>query len=425
MFCLCCFLLPLYFINFVHEITLLCESIILRMNLNKLFHNICFLLSFILFGLMAASCDNRTDVPDPNPPVPVEASRTVLVYMLASNNGLGATFPRNYDIQDIQEMQQAAANGDLGDGRLLVYHSASNGNNVLKEVTPRGIDTLKVYDTDDLPQTSVRMNEVFDDMERFAPAHDYALVLWGHGTGWLQDGIIDDVPDASIFSYGSEQYDKWKMNITTLADVLGQRNFSFLYMDCCYMSSVEVIYQLRHAVPRIVAYPTEILAYGMPYDQNVKHFFTDTPGLVESAKNTFNFYNNLSDRRYRMCTVSVINTAGMDRLAIATRKIYEQNQIGLPSGYTPQPYSTNNPCYYFDFGSYVSALNAGDALVDEYKAALAEVVELELATDQIWGKLDINEHSGLSTFIMKSSGDAVRKNYNRLDWYIDVASALN
>lgn len=375
------------------------------------------------FVAIMSSCLDEKDEPAPPLP-PTEASRTVLVYMLASNNGLGAAAPYDYDIQDIKEMELAAANGDLGDGRLLVYHSASNGNNILKEITAKGIDTLKIYSTDDLPQTSARMGEVFDDMKTFAPARDYGLILWGHGTGWLQDGIAEEEPLADTYSYGSEHNSKWKMNITTLARAIAGRGFSFLYMDCCYMASVEVVYQLRNAVPRIVAYPTEVLAYGMPYEKNVKHFFADEPELEEAARNTYDFYDALSDYRYRMCTVSVINTLGLDRLAAATRAIYQRNRTGIPAGYKPQPYTTSSTCYYHDFGSYVSALDSDEALISEYKAAMAEVVEFELASEQIWGKLDINEHSGLSTFIMKNDAEAGKINYNQLDWYIDVASAL-
>lgn len=380
-------------------------------------------LALVAIALVVTSCRGERDEPVPPAPKGV-ASRTVLVYMLASNNGLGAIAPRDYDIQDIDEMIDAARHGDLGDGRLLVYHSASNGNNILKEITPEGIDTLKIYSSESLPQSYGRMKEVFDDMEDMAPARDYGLILWGHGTGWLQDGIAEEDALVETYSYGSEHNGKWKMNITTMARAIEGRGFSFLYMDCCYMASVEVIYQLRNAVPHIVAYPTEVLAYGMPYDENVKHFFTPVPGLVEAARNTFDFYDAMPDYRYRMCTVSVINTSGLERLANATRAIYQRNRTGIPVGYTPQPYMTSSTCYYHDFGSYVAALDSDNQMLDEYKAAMAEVVEFELATKQIWGRLDINEHSGLSTFIMKSDADADKLNYSQLDWFSDVASVL-
>lgn len=378
----------------------------------------------VFISLCLAFLASCSDLDDPLPPEPVEASRTVLVYMLAASNYLGDKEPDDYDMQDIEEMKQAAAAGDLADGRLIIFHSPTIGDNVLVEITPRGVDTLKIYDSTDVPQSSKRMSEVIDDMKRFAPAADYGLILWGHGSGWIQDGINEKETPVQGYSYGSELYNRRTMNVTTLARTIAGRGFSFLYMDCCYMSSVEVIYQLRNAVPRIVAYPTEVLVFGMPYELNVKHFFTPEPGLAEAARNTFDYYQAQPDYHYRMCTVAVLNTAGMERLAKATRAVYMRNSTGIPAGYVPQKYTDSSVCYFFDFGSYVHALSSDNELIAEFDAALDDVVELELATDRIWGTLDINEHSGLSTFIMKSDADANSSNYWQLDWFADVASVL-
>ncbi len=393
------------------------------------------LLLVVAFSLGATSCRHDKDEPEvPDQPV----GRTVLVYMLSSTNGLGAASPYDYDMQDLKEMRAAAAAGDIKDGRLIVFHSTSNGNQMLKEITHDGsIDTLKIYDSSIRPQTSERMAEVLDDMASLAPAEDYGLVLWGHGTGWIEDGINEyDGSAVHTYSYGSEQNNKWKMNVTTLADVLEGRGFSFVYFDCCYMASVEVIYQLRHVAPQIVAYPTEILAWGMPYDRNVKHFFAAKPELIEAARETFDFYLHIEDNidlsafgvtnpnRYRMCTVSVFDTAGLDRLAAAVRAIYQDNKVGVPSGYSPQSYTLSRNNYYCDLGGYIRALNPDQQKLAEFESALAGVVELELATEKIWGQLPINEHSGFSTFIMSSDYDVTNQNYNRLDWYGDVASAL-
>lgn len=365
---------------------------------------------------------------DPEPKIPpVPTGRTVLVYMLASDNGLGYSDPYDYDMQDIREMCTAAKKGDITDGRLIVFHSASNGRQVLKEITSSGaVDTLKIYTTALIPQSDERMSEVLDDMAALAPADDYGLILWGHGTGWLEDGISGEVAGASVrpYSYGSENGDRRKMNITSLASQLEGRGFSFVYFDCCYMASVEVAYQMRNVAPHIVAYPTEVLAFGMPYDLNVRHFFAREPELEEAARNTFGFYNAMTNPRYRMCTVSVINTAGLERLAVAVRAIYANNTTGIPAGYTPQPYTTSRPCYYYDLGGYISALNADKEQRDEFEAALAGVVEFELATDRIWNTVDIREHSGLSTFIMNNDGDMNSKNYYRLSWFDDVAAVL-
>ena len=55
---------------------------------------------------------------------------------------------------------------------------------------------------------------------------------------------------------------------------------------------------------------------------------------------------------------------------------------------------------------------------------MADVVVFEDATEMLWGQLALNEHSGLSTFIMKNDDDMSVKNYSQLDWFSDVASVL-
>ena len=381
-----------------------------------------------LFMLLPAvvSCSDKNDEPTPEPPVKT-VGRTVIVYMLADNSLGSLVSPYDYDMQDINEMLMAAGKGDITEGRLLVYHSSRNGKTVLKEICAdknryTHIDTLKIYDDEEIySQHATRMREVFADMKELAPADDYGLILWGHGSGWLQDGISQE-SSSKKRAYG-EEHGRW-MNITTLADVLEDENFSFLYMDCCYMSSVEVAYQLRNAVPYIVAYPIEVLAYGMPYDKNIKHFFKSVPDLTAAARETFDFYDQMTNPRYRFCSVSVINTAGLERLAAATKAIYERADVGIPDGYTPQKYMTGSTCYYYDFGGYINALCNDKTLKDEFDAALAETIVYESTTDRLWNTIDLKEHSGLSTYIIKSDADYTLKNYNQLAWFDDVASIL-
>lgn len=396
----------------------------------QMIHKIVYPILFLLTILSVQSC--RHDDDDIRIPEPEEdASRTVLVYMLSAVNSLGG-----YSTQDIAEMRKAAVNGDIGDGRLIIFHSADNGTQVMQEMLPDGsLDTLKIYDPEIRPQTVARMNEVINDAKTFAPAEDYGLVLWGHGTGWIEDGMTDSSSEvAQPYSYGSEHNERYKMNVTSLARVLEGKDFSFIYFDCCYMASVEVMYQLRNVTPVIVASSSEVMGWGMPYDRNIKHFFAEEPEMIEAAQETVDFYANigdnvggLSESEIKMCgycTISVINTAGLDRLAAVTRSIYAGNTVGIPSGYTPQSFTLNRNNYYCDLGGYVNALNATDEQREAFDGAMNETVLLSLSTGQIWGRLEIREHSGLTTFIMESDNQSAVKNYYALDWYNDVASEL-
>lgn len=367
---------------------------------------------------MLSSCKHD----EPTPPQPVRVPRTVLVYMVANNN-LGSS---GFDAMDLVEMGTAAGNGHIGSGRLLVYHAPYNKDPMLLEIKAGGRDTLKVYDRSELSVSASRMGLVLDDMETVAPADDYGLVLWSHGTGWIHDGIPGD---SRLLSFGEEGGKK--MNTSTLAEVIAgaRQQFSFLYFDCCYMMSIETLYELRNAVPLIAGSATELPSPGMPYNLNVGNFFAQPEAdILGAAANTFDNYNALSGQD-RTCTMSVVNTAGIARLAEVSRSIFEACGGGIPAGYTPQRFSyvSVTSCKYFDFLDYMHALcaKAGrDDLAEAFDKAFDAVVLYSAATPKLWNAIDLDRHNGISTYILTNENSASTGNYNQLDWYADVASAI-
>ncbi len=380
-----------------------------------------FRLSLIFVGLVLISLVScRKD--EPTPPAPTEASRAVLVYMVANNN-LGSS---RFDAMDIAEMQTAADKGHIGTGRLLVYHAPYNKAPLMLEVKKNAIDTLKVYDRNTLSVDASRMAEVFADVNKLAPAADYGLVLWSHGTGWIRDGIDTNIRQKS---FGEENGKT--MNTSTLARVITEApiDFSFLYFDCCYMMSIECLYELRDAVPLIAGSATELPSAGMPYDLNVPRFFAaPNADVIGAATNTYNTYNSYSGQD-RTCTMSVVNTDGIASLAEAARAIYEACGGGLPEGYEPQRFSyiSVTSCKYFDFKDYMHELcaRAGrDDLAGAFDEAFYEVVLYSAATPRLWNAIPLDRHNGISTYILRNANSASTGNYNQLSWYADVASAI-
>ena len=378
--------------------------------------------------LAASSCHKEIEKPAERE----KGLRTVLVYQVANNN-LGTS---QYNEMDIKEMMEGAAAGAIPrDGRLLVYNAGPNANPLLFEITATGNDTLKTYTTDLYSVQSERMLEVLDDMQKFAPSNQYGLVLWSHGSGWIQDGM-DDPEDTGItpMSFGADR--SRTMNITTLANTLAKGpELDFIYFDCCYMASVETLYELRHAAPVIAASATELLVYGMPYEQNLGDFFSPTADLVSAAGNTFRLYDHLTGSN-RTCTMSVINTAGLEGLAKATAAIYSAANGNMPASYEPQRFMNRgiSSCTYFDFKQYVEALcidadgaerfEGATTLLADFNNSLAECVEYAAATPYLWNSVPLTYHCGLSTFILENDSNSTYKNYNTLSWYADVASKL-
>jgi len=414
-------------------------------------HVVRWLAMLIIVALPAAltGCKESSDEP-----VQRHAKTTLLVYMAACNS-LGA---QGYDEADPAEMRAAIAKNVLGnDKRLLVFHAASDAPARLIELTAKGDVVLKTYSDDDglLSVSGQRLSGVIDDVRALAPADKLGLVLWSHGNGWLQNGMSEqratatmagagmspasglfgnarlqrgengsEMPDivsvSPVFSWGEDH--GRTMNITTLASALSGKDLSYIYFDCCYMASAEVAYQLRDVTPLIVASATELPVDGMPYDVNLSFLLADTPDLVSAAKNTFDFYNAQSGAN-RTCTMSVIKTEGLERLALVSAEIVKASGRVTPDGFAPQRFMTESRCWFFDMAQYYEALakHAGrDDLWQSWRAALNDCVLYAQATPRIWDRLDITYHCGLSSYILGPDADPSLRNYNTLSWYEDV-----
>ncbi|MDO4319665.1 MAG: clostripain-related cysteine peptidase [Bacteroidales bacterium] len=384
-------------------------------------------LCIIISGMLAtmASCG---DDPEPNPqPVTKRVDRTLLVYM-AANNSLGVdhqytdkTIPAA-DSEDLKEMQTAVAAGHLGDNRLLVYRSAHDGSDALYEMTKTGLVKIKDYTDGSISVSIARMTEVIDDTKEIAPADNFALVLWSHGNGWNNDGYDD--PADKRRTWGEHQGKT--MNITALSTALDGQGLEYIYFDCCYMGTVEVAYELRHAAPYIVASASELPRDGMPYDKTLRYLMRGAGSLTDAARITYEHYNAKTAPVDRTCTISVIETAGLDRLARATAAIYDVTPLPHPAEHVTNYRGNSRRGYSIDFGEYVSALAVDSelpsSLTGEFDAALSAVVKYAAATERLWDDYVIYNHSGLATYVFNTSSDYETRGYRQLEWAVDVVS---
>jgi hypothetical protein len=358
--------------------------------------------------------------------VDVPCVRAVLIYMLADNS-LGSS---GYDRDNIDGMITACQNGAFGWNRLIIYHDDYKADSpMLKEVTSSGLKILKTYDNSEKSVSAHRMEQVIADFKEVAPAEKYGLIIWSHATGWLQTGMQEST-DITTQWVGEDRSNY--MNVTTLASVLNGKQFDYIYFDCCFMASVESLYELRNVTDTFVGSCTELPAEGMPYEQTLPYLMADTPDLEKAAQTTFNYFD-LKSGASRTCTMSVVKASALDKLAEATRRIYELHPE-LPADYSGQSFErkkTEEPSYLFDFEDYVNELYSANTSLSGMRAAYADwltaldnCVTYEAHTPYIFNSLKINSHCGLSTYIIRSATDVTTKNYSQLSWYRDVASSL-
>ncbi len=411
------------------------------MNMHKYLSLILLVLSFALW-----SCD---DASDPVRPAPETVRRTVLVYQVANNNGLAGN-----SVSDLTEMQQAVDAGLIpDDGRVLVYCRRSSMEQVLFELTKNGNDTLAVYSDRLSAVDPTRILEVLADVEKFAPSTSYGLILWGHGSGWMQDGITVGISENSEEatkrrSYGGDN-GKW-INVTDLAETLSHGpSLDFIYFDCCFMGGVEVAYELAGVTPYVAFSVMEIAAEGMPYDRTLGSFFANGSDAVTiPAETTVDYYRewqtigtrpefSIPSFSGRYCTMSVVDCSKVEALAEATKRLYKAAPSSYPSDMQPLDYGRNKAVgYYFDFGKYARDLCLDDAgndrfsgasvLFEDFQTALEDAVIYNGHMEKVFGGVrPITYCSGLNTYILKNATSASKFNYDTLSWFSDVASELN
>ena len=221
----------------------------------------------------------------PRPPEEDLAPRTLLVYMVA-NNSLGSAYS-HFDVNDIDEMEQAAREGSLGKSRLIVFHQSKSAPSApeLIEITSRGQKVLKIYDLEQSTVSEAMMNRVISDAKSLAPAKSYGLVLWSHASGWLNVGI--DTPKVTPRAFGEDGSANRTMSVTSLANVLTGKGF-----DCCFMASAEVAYELRKAATWMVASAAELPANGTPYQLTLPYLMPEKADCIGAARATCDYYKS-------------------------------------------------------------------------------------------------------------------------------------
>ena len=335
---------------------------------------------------------------------------------MVASNSLGTN---GRDQQDLDEMDRAVEFDQLNGCRLLVYRIGTESDTpLLFEIKKgkRGViihETLEVYDsTKGASVTTARMSQVIADAKLHAPAQDYGLILWSHGTGWAPS--LTTRPNAPRRVFGEDN--GATMALDQLAAAIPVGGFSWIYSDVCYMGAIEVAYQLRHCCRYFVGYPTEIPGRGMPYELTLPYLCADQAQLAQACQETFEYYD-IQTGSNRTFSAVVVDCSYLDQLASLCRLIQSSSNI-QPSLTTLQCYNINGYHFLFDFMQYY--LEMADAtLANRLQEIYDKTVLYRVSTPMIFSRIIIDqEHfSGLSTYVLGTSPGINDNYYRTLDWY--------
>lgn len=374
---------------------------------------------YALIFLLFTSCLEE----DPYAGLPL---RTVIVYMIADNN------LDYFALKDINEMEQGFRKSF--DGNLIVYIDRASGafpaHPVLYKISSDNTDAInseiiKVYGEHNSACGVVMLGVLSDIINEF-PAQSYGLVLWSHGTAWYPHGTIIAESGSMIIgenqqpiptllkSFGKDGIEE--LNIQELKESLPIR-FEFIIFDACYMGSIEVVFELRDKANYIISSPSVVLSAGYPYEMIVDQLF-EKPINFPSIANDFIMSFDTLDGALRTATVSVVKTAGLNKLASHKATII-RDTFNLRKVCTTgiQQFTANQGSFLFDFGDFVGSMTSNFALYREFKNLLENVVVYKSSTQKILNELRVDTFSGLSVFVPDTSNTEYYDFYKTLDWY--------
>lgn len=392
--------------------------------------------------MVGVSCSNG-DSPD-GPDVPVTPVGQTVFMFFPWSNSLLSDFRRT-----VEDMQTVVAQRSMKDERIMVFMATSEREAVLFELKKQNgrclTDTLRHYS--DRPFTSRQwLTSLFSEVMTLAPASRYGMVVGCHGLAWVpvqgqrnarkrlgsqerideEDNLYKEERLDKEGLYKEERIDKegepndlmhfevqgpvttrfiggtypeTQIETTDLADAMADAGFhtEYILFDACYMSSVEVAYELKDVTHYLIASPTEVLSYGFPYITMGKHLL-GTPNYKGIADSFISFYSSYN---LPYGTVAVTDCTQLDALAAIAQQINaaaaEQlvpNGVQIMDGYSPT--------LFYDLGHLMSLKDAGTVLTAAFAEQLEKTVPYKGHTGQYFTALkdapvDIKHYSGLNT----------------------------
>jgi len=379
-----------------------------------------------LFLLTACHKDNGEDEPD---------TRTVLIYMMADNS------LSSFSSTDISEMIKGMGSVDVSKNNLLIYLDTYDGTPKLIKLDEKNgniVQTIvKTYDEQISTDESV-MKTVFSYVFSEYPAKSYGLDLWSHGEGWIpatsaSKGVISRWIGVDQ-NGGSNRY---YLNISTLASVLSSvPHFDFILFDACFMSSVEVYYDLRSHSDYFISSATEIPGPGAYYADVVPAMFASSNDGEKVTEAYYDYYNKIyaagvgisNDKWTSGVSVALVKSSGLESLASATKSIlakYVQSgtSISVSDIFCYDPYRNN---YYTDLDGLMQKVSGGGTDYQSWKTVFNQCVPVYLTTATNYmsysdGSMDaarsMTGSAGLSTYVPRSTMSTVNTYFKNTGWY--------
>lgn len=383
------------------------------------------LLALLLSALALVACDDKNTYEEP-----VAPEQTLLMYFPWSGNDSGSTGLLSHFLTNIDDMEEAIRYNAPEGCRVLIYlverkvetgiGGATNTyfEGSLQELKARGGKVERVqltsYRDPDMTEAE-QIARLLKDVQAYAPAPRYAMTIGCHGMGWIPatatKAVSREGAEREYWEYEGAEQTRWfggmtaefQTEIPTLAEAIRRAGMKMEYIlfDDCYMSSVEVAYELKDVTDYLIGSTSEIMAEGFPYTEIGALLLgeVDYEGICES------FYQYYMERSSYPCgTVAVTVCRELEALAEVMKRINaaseeltasELSQVQVLDGY--------DPCRFYDLGDYVNFYCKDAALRGEFERQLERAVPAAFRRhtptfySMTSGETEINAFSGITT----------------------------
>lgn len=355
--------------------------------------------------------------------------QTVFMYLPWSTDLLSAFR------QNIADMKTIIGKNILKNERVIVFLANSPKKATLYELIYKKGNceqkTLKEYNFEDLEYTTAEgITSILNDVKYYAPAKRYAMTIGCHGMGWIPKSSTKSrsgfrvekmhweyeyVPMTRYF--GGRDYEH-QTDVNTLATGISDAGMKMEYIlfDDCYMSNVEVAYELKEVTNHLIASTCEIMMYGMPYDKIGQYLV----GNIDYKSICDEFYAFYSTYEEMPCgTIGVTDCSELDNLASIMKQINQQYTFDTSLTNSLQRLDGYSPTIFFDYGDYVAKLCKDSELLEQFNEQLERTVPFKRNTDYYYsmssGKAKINTYSGIT--ISDPSTNSKTSSKKETAWY--------
>lgn len=317
----------------------------------------------------------------------------------------------HYFENNIATFERALETKDLRSNRVVVFISQSESKACMYEIKmDRGRcvhDTIARFEEYNYEYTSVEGLVKLLDLAKGAVATPkFAMAIGCHGDAWIPARDMKR-------SFGGGSVES-RIDISTLRDALCRSNIvaEYILFDDCYMSSVEVAYELRDVCGYLIASPAEIMAAGMPFGDIAQDLLGE-PNYEAICEDFYKYYANNRSTPYG--AIAVTRCDELERLADIVKRI---NAMGGEPMRDVQFYDGYNPHIFYDLGDYVGAICDDAGLLNEFYAQMDRCIPYKRHTEYVYvygfGRVKVERYSGISTSVLSENGKCV--SYAETSW---------